>query len=94
MIEFGGESVTLSGGVTIETVPDLVNAVSEHLARGARRIDLSGVTEVDSSAVALLLEWQRQAKQIGVTLAWKGIPAALENLADLYGVRDLLPAEA
>ena len=92
MIELQGDSMKVEGGMTIETVPALVGAISDHLAHGAKHIDLTGVTEVDSSAVALLLEWQRQATACGVSLTWRGIPPALQNLADLYGVQELLPA--
>lgn len=91
MIERQGEMLLLDGVVTIGTVPDLVDAISEHLAKGAKQVDLSRVTEVDSSAVALLLEWQRQATGRGATLSWTGVPAALKNLANLYGVQELLP---
>ena len=91
MIERRGEVVLLAGGVTIGTVPGLVDAISEHLSQGAKQVDLSKVTEVDSSAVALLLEWQRQAAGHGTTLNWTGVPAALQNLANLYGVQELLP---
>lgn len=90
MIERQGEVLLLDGAVTISTVPDLVEAISEHLAQGAKQVDLSRVTEVDSSAVALLLEWQRQAAGHGANLSWTGVPAALQNLANLYGVQELL----
>lgn len=91
MIERQGEVLLLDGAVTIGTVPDLVDAISEHLTQGVKQVDLSRVTEVDSSAVALLLEWQRQAAGRGATLGWTGVPAALQNLANLYGVQELLP---
>ena len=94
MIEIQGESAIVTGGITIETVPSLVNSVSEPLLNGVKCIDLTGVTEVDSSSVALLLEWQRQAGERGMSLSWKGIPPALQNLADLYGVQEFLSAEA
>ena len=50
---------------------------------------------MDSSAVALLLEWLRQAKARGTTLAFVNLPASLLALARLYGVSDLIqPAAA
>ena len=94
MIELKDGAVIVSGAITLETVPDLVNAIAEHLDHGTRHIDLSRVAEVDSSAVALLLEWQRQATSRGASLSWGGMPAALQNLANLYGVQELLPVEA
>ena len=57
---------------------------------GVTLVDLAGVTEVDSSAVSLLLEWRRQVK--GAALRFANLPPALKSLADLYGVAfDLIP---
>jgi phospholipid transport system transporter-binding protein len=91
MIQRQGDVLVLNGALTIETVPAMVGAITEHLVQGAKQIDLSKVTEVDSSAIALLLEWQRQAASNRATLIWSGVPAALQNLANLYGIQELLP---
>ena len=63
MIALEGERATLAGPVTLANV----NAV---LADGTRTfkaptltVDLAGVTEVDSTAVSLLLEWRRAAQR-------------------------------
>jgi phospholipid transport system transporter-binding protein len=53
-------------------------------------VDLSGVSEVDSSALSLLLEWQRTARAAGRVIAFTHLPANLKSLADLYGVSELL----
>jgi phospholipid transport system transporter-binding protein len=58
--------------------------------QGAVTIDLSRVTEVDSSAVALLLQWTREAASSGREIKLVGVPPSLTTLADLYGVRTLL----
>ncbi|HEY0338883.1 MAG TPA: STAS domain-containing protein [Burkholderiales bacterium] len=55
-------------------------------------VDLSGVTEVDSSAVSLLLEWRRQAFAAKHRIVYVNLPSNLKSLADLYGVSDLLGA--
>ena len=58
-------------------------------------IDFAEVTGVDSSAVALLLEWRRRAQQRGKTLTYVNLPANLLALARLYGVAELIqPAAA
>ncbi len=62
------------------------------IERGDAEFDLSGVVRCDSSAVAVLLEWQRMARARGLTLQVKGPPAGLVSLAGVYGVGDLLPA--
>lgn len=53
-------------------------------------IDLSAVSRCDSSAVAVLLAWQRLAATRAVALRVRGGPAALASLASVYGVGDLL----
>ena len=55
-------------------------------------VDLSGVTEVDSSAVSLLLEWRRQAFAAKRRIVYVNLPSNLKSLADLYGVSELLGA--
>jgi phospholipid transport system transporter-binding protein len=61
------------------------------IERGEVDFDLSGVTRCDSSAVAVLLEWQRVARERGLTLNVTGLPAGLVSLAGVYGVGELLP---
>ena len=56
------------------------------------RVDLSGVTDVDSAAVSLLLEWRRQALAAHRRIEYVNLPANLQSLADLYGVSELLAA--
>jgi phospholipid transport system transporter-binding protein len=48
------------------------------------------VDAVDSSAVALLLEWRRQAVRLGKKLEFVNLPANLLALATLYGVEELI----
>jgi len=94
MIHRDGETLRVDGALTIDTVPGLVGAVSEHLAQGAIRIDFSGVTDVDSAAVALTIEWLRQAAAKNLPLELTNLPVVLRNLANLYGVSNLLQLEA
>ena len=57
---------------------------------GDSSFDLSGVQRCDSSAVALLLGWQRAARAQGRSLQLHAIPASLRTLAALYGVDSLI----
>lgn len=61
------------------------------LTDGVGRIDLSGVTEADSSAVALLLAWVRAAQEQGRPVTIINPPESIRSLAALYGVAELLP---
>ena len=53
-------------------------------------IDFAAVTDIDSSAVALLLEWRREALLRAKTLEFVNLPPNLLALAELYGVADLI----
>ena len=57
---------------------------------GQTVIDLSAVTLADSSGVAVLLGWQRAAREAGVALSFVNLPANLQSLATLYGVDEFL----
>ncbi len=94
MIRREGDSLLLEGAITLDTVPGLLDAVAEHLRQGASVVDFNAVTEVDSAAVALALEWLRQAAQAGTGLRLANLPAAMQNLAKLYGVSELLQSAA
>ena len=61
-------------------------------AEGARSFDLAGVGELDSSALALLLAWLREARSLGRDLAFANLPQGLTTIARLYGVAELLSA--
>ncbi len=90
-----GDSLLLEGALTLATVSAVADEVREQLRQGARVVDFSGVTEVDSAAVALALEWLRHAAQNKTALRLANLPAAMQNLAKLYGVSELLqPASA
>ena len=90
MIRREGDSLILEGAVTLDTVPGLISAAEEHLRKGARVVDFRNVTEVDSAAVALAIEWLRKASESGTGLRLANLPAAMQNLAKLYGVSELL----
>lgn len=90
MIRRDGELFVLEGPVTMANV-QAVLAEGERAFDGAEvQVDLAGVTEVDSSAVSLLLEWSRQAARKGQRLAFRNPTANLRSLAALYGVSDLV----
>lgn len=88
------EILRLAGPLTMATSAarqeDLVAALAATAAGSVLDVDLSGVGEADSSSVALLLHWLRQARAQGVTLRFVELPAAMTQLVDVYGVRDIL----
>ncbi len=88
MLTREGDTLKVVGPMNIDSVSALL-AQSADMLDGVNLIDLSGVTEADSSAVSLLLEWRRQVKN--ATLRFAKLPPALKSLSELYGVADLIP---
>jgi phospholipid transport system transporter-binding protein len=54
------------------------------------RLDASALQTLDTAALALLLELQRQAAAAGKRLQLTGAPPKLAQLARLYGVAELI----
>ena len=88
------EVLQLTGALSFETLPGVLEQSAAFTARAdlpeRLTIDFSGITGVDSSAVALLLEWRRQAQRLGKALVFVNLPANLLALARLYGVEELI----
>jgi len=91
MILRDGNRLIVSGAVTIENVVKLTELGSAMLNREDWVIDMQQVTEVDSSAVSMLLEWQRRAHRQSGQIQFANLPEALKSLAQLYGVSELIP---
>lgn len=70
-------SVLLPQGTTAATTGDLI-------------VDFTATTDIDSSALALLMQWRRAAEAAGHHLMLEQVPHNLQVLADLYGVSFLL----
>jgi len=83
--------IVLSGPLTLANVGQVLVEGRQHLGEGVATVDLGEVTELDSSALALLLAWLREAKAGGRPLGFANLPEALQTIARLYGVQDLLP---
>jgi phospholipid transport system transporter-binding protein len=92
-----GEVLALTGALSFETLPAVLAQSAEYEARAdlpeRLTIDFAGITAVDSSAVALLLEWRRQALRRKKILEFVNLPANLLALARLYGVEELIVAK-
>jgi phospholipid transport system transporter-binding protein len=92
MIRREGERMVVSGALTLASVAEALGQGKAAIGEGARSIDLGEVGELDSSALALLLAWLREAKRLNCELAFSNLPQGLTTIARLYGVADLLPA--
>lgn len=81
--------------VTGEILVDNANAVlNESKAlemANDLQVNFSAVTNVDTAALSLLIEWQRRALASNVKVIFKHLPESLISLAKLYGVADFIP---
>lgn len=90
MIARSGDRLAIAGPLTVDSARAILEEGSAHLGE-IKTIDLAGVTEVDSSAVSVILEWQREAaRRSNAGLRFENLPGNLRNLVDLYGVAELI----
>lgn len=79
----------ISGAMTVDQVNALLAESSALTMPG--EIDLGQVSDVDTTAVSLLFEWQRQAQAKQSSIKFLNLPDNLVSLTKLYGVSDLIP---
>jgi len=93
VIRRDGDCVHVDGPVTLANVTRVLQAGYVELRAGARVIDLAEVTELDSSLLAALLAWLREARHRKAELVFAHLPEGLTTIARLYGVSELLPQD-
>ena len=91
MIRREGRKIMVSGPVTLANAARVLEEGRAHLAEGARTVDLGEVSDMDSSLLALALAWLRDARAAKREVAFANVPEALQTIARLYGVEELLP---
>jgi phospholipid transport system transporter-binding protein len=90
MISCEGGRCTVHGPITMSNATAVLSESASRFTGAHVVVDLAGVTEVDSAAVSLLLEWQRAAKRANRRIEFVNLPESLKSLADLYGVSHLI----
>ena len=90
MILRDGVKLCVQGPITIDNVPAVIKQGDALFDQPDLVIDLAQVTEVDSSAISMLLEWQRKAQGHNQQLYFSNMPKNMNNLAQLYGVSELI----
>lgn len=86
-----GATLKIDGPIHMANARALMSEGTALLAPDVTSIDMAAVTEVDSAAVSLLLEWRREAAKYSSVLRFTNLPENVKSLASLYGVTDLLP---
>jgi len=83
--------IVVSGPVTLANVAAVLEEARAHLEEGVRTVDLGEVTDMDSSLLAAMLAWLREARRRERELVFANVPESLRTIARLYGVDSLLP---
>jgi phospholipid transport system transporter-binding protein len=91
MIRRESGRIVVSGAVTLANVAAVLEEARRHLEEGVRTVDLGEVTEMDSSLLAAMIAWLRDARRHGRDLVFANLPESLRTIARLYGVDGLIP---
>jgi phospholipid transport system transporter-binding protein len=76
--------------LTHESANAALAAGLQRIAAGANGVDCAPLAQFDSSALAVLLAWERAAQARGIKFEIVNLPAGLASLAQAYGVDTLL----
>ena len=95
-IRDAGDCLHVSGSMTLPDASALLTAGIAALAArsggaGETVFDLTQVEAVDSSAIAVIFAWLREARRQGKHMRIVHPSTELLSLADVYGVGELLP---
>ena len=79
-----------AGTLTLEDAAAVLDASRALPLPASGVVDLRGMLQADSSALAVIMAVRRRAAAEGRTLSIIGLAASLRSLAVVYGVEDLL----
>ena len=83
----------LAGVLDMSSVPTLRDAADTLVDTPEVLVDLCEVTRMDSAGLALLVDWQGQARGCRTALRFRNLPAGIAAIAEVYGLGAVLPAE-
>ncbi len=92
MLTFENNRLKIADAVVIDSARQLFEDGRGYCVASDVTVDFSAATELDSSALALILEYRRAAESAGKRVTVSNLPASLKTLADLYGVTELIAA--
>lgn len=86
------EPLALSGRISVNNATEVLQYGTDYLsAADAAVIDFAAVEQVDSSVIAIMLEWRRVAASSNRPLEFRNLRCNIRALAEVYGVGTLLP---
>ena len=91
MIQRRGNRLFVTAPMVQANVNALLAAGTACFTARLHVVDLSVVPKADSSALAVLFAWIRQADAQGKQLRFANLTSGMQALANLYGVTGILP---
>lgn len=88
MIDSTTSPYRVTAPMTYETAAELMEKGKSLLSGEAVVFDLAAVPAVDSSALSVILGWQRAAGQGKLTIT--NPPPNIQSLASLYGINEFM----
>ncbi|MDE2344383.1 MAG: STAS domain-containing protein [Betaproteobacteria bacterium] len=85
-----GAGLVLTGPLVMDTVHEVLKQTNGAVGKADLVMDFAQTTDIDSSALALMMQWRRVAEAAGRTVTFANVPDNLRVLAELYGVSFLL----
>ncbi len=76
----------VQGDILMDSANQLLEQSRKLALTGNNIVDFEKVSDLDTSAVSLMLEWERRAIKEGKQLTFVNLPENLKSLIDLYGV--------
>lgn len=89
-----GNTWHISGDVRVENAHVIFSESTTFVMNEVVNVDFSDVTDVDTAALSLMMEWQRRALDSRTKIGFSHVPANLISLAELYGVTEFIPLQA
>lgn len=90
-IRVEADRLVVYGAIVYDHVVEVTHTGIVAVKHDKNVIDLAAITQVDSSAVSMLLEWTRTAASRQQKITFINLPENLASLVELYGVNDLIP---
>ena len=93
-VEDGVVQVRVAGELRLDTVAAVHRSVNLSSFPGKNvDIELGGITNADSAAVALCVEWLSQARSNRTSLKFTNVPDVLTRIARVNNLDDIYQAE-
>ena len=92
-VSLAGQNINVEGSLVFSTVSGLLaasNLLLKKIESGSIYVNLSGVDQIDSAGVALLVEWQRYCQQQHKSCQFSGLKAQGVSLIKTYKLLNAL----